>query len=198
MWPLEQFCINRDTFLLAKISNFFVEKFGQGLAVPCVFHLESRYLTSTKYLLDLCRALLAIVLLLMSVNSLGRTVSYEEIRGDLFGTIQSIEKCGSYAYDGNYGDYRLIHAYVYGANMLFVDEVKIETINHHVVAGYTFDELNNDHLELNIQNVECSATQDRVIKVKGKVNGTGHDERAVYNFLIILDLKTGKYTYEKI
>lgn len=186
--------MSRDMFLLAKLSNFFIGKFGHRRLIS---RFDSRCLTSTKGLSGGYRALLTIVLLLVSINSLGRTISYAEIKGDLFGTIQRIENCGSYAYDGHYGDYRLIHAYVYGANMLFVDEVKIEAVNHHVVAGYTFDELNNDHLELNIQNVECSATQDKVITVKGKVNGTGHDERAVYNFLIILDLKTGKYIYEK-
>ena len=66
------------------------------------------------------KIIVALLALLSSSQSysLGRTVTYKEVKGHLFNTITKVSRCGNYLHHGVAGEVRLIEAYIYGGSMI--------------------------------------------------------------------------------
>lgn len=121
--------------------------------------------------------------------ALGRVVSYEELP---FSSVTSLETCGQWRIDGQSGEFRVLQAYLYGGTMLFVDMVRP---NEHgawleVKKGFTFSELNNDHLELELSDIRCSPKGTNRIVITGRAKPF---EMSRYAFTIEIDGETGAY-----
>lgn len=134
-------------------------------------------------------AVLALMLSCGPSYSLGRVVAYEELP---FSTVTSLATCGHWQIDGQSGQFRILQAYLYGGTMLFVDMVRP---NEHgtwleVTRGFTFGEVNNDHLELDLSDVRCSPRGVNRIAVTGRAKPF---ELSPYSFTIEIDGTTGAY-----
>lgn len=127
--------------------------------------------------------------------SLGRVVSYEEIKGDLFGTIRKVTICGTYSHKDVVGEVRLIETYTYGGSMIFIDTIKIGGSGLALLHGVSIQEINNDHLELSIENLSCVDLSNNKIQVNGRVNGTGHEENVKYEFTVKYEAHEGAYKF---
>lgn len=134
----------------------------------------------------------------LQTNAMGRVINYEELSKNYFGSIRSITECGHYLINGELGEYRLIQSYIYGGSMLFIDKVKMGHSTLEVVLGFTFAEINNDHFELNVENVFCKTDGEAIVFLSGNINGTGHEEDTKYNFTIRLNAGSGSYQYEEV
>ena len=101
----------------------------------------------------------AVVLALMLSRgasfALGRVVAYEELPHSC---VTSLATCGQWQVDGQSGVFRILQAYLYGGTMLFVDMVRPSARGtwFEVTRGFTFAEINIDHLELELSDVRCS------------------------------------------
>lgn len=143
------------------------------------------------------RIIIIIVSLIMSlpVYSLGRVVSYDEIRAALFGTIRKISICGDYSDKDTVGEIRMIESYAYGGSMIFVDTIKLGQSGLEVLRGTSVEETNNDHYELSIEQLLCEDQGNNKVKIRGFVNGSGHEESTKYTFTIIYNALNGTYKY---
>jgi hypothetical protein len=132
-----------------------------------------------------------LTLMLASSGSfaLGRVVSYEELP---FSSVTSLETCGEWRIDGQSGEFRVLQAYLYGGTMLFVDMVRPNRNGTwlEVKKGFTFSELNNDHLELELSDVRCSSPGLNRIVIKGQAKPFG---LSLYAFTLEIDGETGAY-----
>jgi hypothetical protein len=132
-----------------------------------------------------------LALLLSSAGSLalGRVVSYEELS---FSSVTSLETCGHWQIDGQSGEFRVLQAYLYGGTMLFVDMVRPNQNGTwlEVKQGFTFSELNNDHLELELSDVRCAPRGPNRIVITGRAKPF---ELSRYAFTVELDGLTGAY-----
>ena len=138
---------------------------------------------------------LPILLFVLSGTAVGYDVSYREIKGELFSTIRKITLCGNYHAGNNVGEVRLIESYTYGGNMLFLDTVKLGDTGLVEHTHASIQETNNDHSELEIENVSCKDLGNNHIQIKGQVTGSGHDDTLAYPFQIIYNAHTGEYQY---
>jgi hypothetical protein len=120
---------------------------------------------------------------------LGRVVSYEELP---LSTVTSLATCGHWQIDGQSGEFRILQAYLYGGTMLFVDMVRPNERGTwiEVTRGFTFAEINNDHLELELSDVRCSPKGANRIVVTGRAEPF---ELSPYSFTIEIDGATGAY-----
>jgi hypothetical protein len=130
-----------------------------------------------------------LILMLASSASfaLGRVVSYEELP---FSSVTSLETCGHWQIDGQSGEFRVLQAYLYGGTMLFVDMVRPNERGTwlEVKKGFTFSELNNDHLELELSDIRCSPKGPNRIVIAGRAKPFEHSP---YAFTIEIDGETG-------
>ena len=79
--------------------------------------------------------------------------------------------------------------------MLFVDMVRANDRGtwHEVLRGFTFDELNDDHLELELSDVRCSSRMNK-ITVSGRAEPF---ESEPFSFTLELDGATGRYQFRR-
>ncbi|MBM0107764.1 hypothetical protein JM946_23715 [Steroidobacter sp. S1-65] len=121
--------------------------------------------------------------------ALGRDVGYEELPHS---SVTSLETCGQWQIDGQSGRFRILQAYLYGGTMLFVDMVRPNARGTwlEVARGFTFAELNNDHLELELFDVRCSPNGTNSIVVTGRAELF---ESSSYSFTIEIDGAAGTY-----
>jgi hypothetical protein len=140
---------------------------------------------------------LIVIFFSYSSSSLGRAVSYEEIKGDLFSTIRNVTPCGTYSDGKSIGEMRLIETYTYGGIMIFIDTIVLggPGLVYHTSAS--IKEINNDHFELDIEEVSCKDLGNNQIQVTGKVTGSGHDETLSYNLNILYQGYDGSYKYKE-
>ena len=134
---------------------------------------------------------------ILSANTYAKSIGYEELKGQLFGTINNISTCSVSTSKNEIVEYRLIKAYIYGSDMIFLDKIKMSQHGLTVIAGYTFKEINDTHIELSLKEIKCRATENNRVIITGAVDGTGHDENKKYQFSIILDTSTGEYKYKQ-
>jgi hypothetical protein len=137
--------------------------------------------------------LLALAVCSMSSVALGRVVQYEEVA---FSTVIALQTCGRWEVDGKFGEFRVVQAYFYGGTMLFVDMVGANDRGtwHEVFRGFTFHELNDDHLELELSDVRCSSNHINKITVSGLAEPF---EREPFSFTLELDGATGRYEIKR-
>ena len=134
-------------------------------------------------------SLLALMLSSGASFALGRVVTYEELPHS---TVTSLITCGQWQIEGQSGVFRILQAYLYGGTMLFVDMVQPNAHGTWLEAskGFTFAELNNDHLELELSDVRCSPKGANKIVVTGRAEPF---ELSPYSFTIEIDGATGGY-----
>lgn len=145
------------------------------------------------------RLIAACGLLLICTASwgLGRVVSYAEIQGHLFGSIQGLETCGQWRVGERFGDFRVIRVYYAGQDMLFVDMVALDgggallSVEH----GFSFSEVNNDHAEILLESVTCRSAGENRIDVEARAINGHNDER--YNFNLRIDGANRAYSYSE-
>lgn len=118
-----------------------------------------------------------------------RVVRYEELPRS---TVTSLETCGHWRIDGESGPFRVLQAYLYGGTMLFVDMVRPNTRGTwlEVAKSFTFAEINNDHLELELSDVRCSPNGTNSILITGRAQQL---ESSPYSFTIEIDGAAGTY-----
>ena len=142
-------------------------------------------------------------LLLLTISSLcfglGRTVSYKGIKTHAFGAIQNITPCGNWqdSDDNNIGHFRAIEVFHSGRDMLFADVVQVTENDQYVARvkmGFTFSEINNDHADITIEHVTCSA--DGVNKIRIDVDALNPDGNP-YHFTLFIDGVSHSYRYLK-
>jgi hypothetical protein len=136
--------------------------------------------------------LLALATCSTSTVALARVVQYEEVA---FSTVTALQTCGRWEADGQSGEFRVVQAYFYGGTMLFVDMVRANDRGtwHEVLRGFTFDELNDDHLELELSDVRCSSRMNK-ITVSGRAEPF---ESEPFSFTLELDGATGRYQFRR-
>lgn len=124
----------------------------------------------------------------------GRVVRYEELG---LGTVTSLQTCGHWEIDGQGGgEFRVIQGYMYAGTMLFVDMVRLNpqgTLNE-VARGFTFEELNDDHYELELSDIRCRSNAPNKITVTGNAEPF---ESKRFSFRIEIDAASGKYEIER-
>ena len=144
------------------------------------------------------RNLLIVLILLFTGNvfSLGRIVSYEEMQANLFGSIQSIETCGSWNLDESFGEFRFTKVYYSGQDMLFVDLVTLVNGNSElkVQHGFSFSEINNDHAEIGLDDISCNIITENVIQIDASATNGHSGEK--YKVSIVIDAKSKAYEYK--
>ncbi|BCE00027.1 hypothetical protein [Marinicellulosiphila megalodicopiae] len=131
-------------------------------------------------------------------HALGRVIAYDEIHNSLFATIRSITTCGQFSTKNTVGEVRLIQSYTYGGDMIFLDSIKMGDAGLEILHGLSISEINNDHTELTLQNIECRYLGSNAIEITGFVNGTGHDDSDKYNFIILYQADTGTYVFKQL
>ena len=143
------------------------------------------------------KTIIAFLAIMASSNSysLGRVVSYEEIKGNLFSTIRKITICGGYSHQDAIGEVRLIETYTYGGNMIFIDTIKMGGSGLELLYGVSIRETNNDHMELSIENLSCVDLSNNRIEIMGHVNGTGQEDTVKYDFKVRYEAHEGSYKY---
>jgi hypothetical protein len=99
-----------------------------------------------------------------SVYALGREVSYEEVFNTHAGSITRITTCGSWQSNNRAGEFRVIEAYFYGQNFLYIDRVAInaDQTGMDVVGKVSIVEFNNDHAEFDITKLSCKPMKNTV------------------------------------
>jgi hypothetical protein len=111
---------------------------------------------------------LAAVLMFCSVSfsayALGREVSYDELFNTHAGSITRITTCGSWQLNNRAGKFRVIEAYFYGQNFLYIDRVAInaDQTGMDVVGKVSVVEFNNDHAELDITKLSSKPMKNAV------------------------------------
>ena len=128
---------------------------------------------------------------------LGATVAYDTLANRYFGSINTVMRCGDFRSDTTPGEIRLIKAYIYGGDMLFVDTIVFKNQGLEVLHGLSFKEINNDHLELDLEQVRCKYLANNQIELSASVNGTGNSDSIRYNFSIIYNANDNSYQYHK-
>jgi hypothetical protein len=131
---------------------------------------------------------------------LAGTISYDALKNHAFGAIRSVEVCAGPHIGEGLGEHRLIRAYIYGSDMVFIDNVLMKKSGLEAVAGVSFAELNDDHAEYSIEHVRCES-KGEFLEIIGFVNGSGHDEgkdKTKFEFKIILNPEDGKYEFKKL
>jgi hypothetical protein len=138
--------------------------------------------------------ILPLILLTLDLPAyaLGRTVSYEELFAHFKPNITAVQKCGRVVVGDDRGYFRLIQAHIYGSTMLFVDAVVHTNRDPYlqVLRGFSFDELNNDHLDQDLTELSCVGPEWNQIIVTGRAHPFERDE-----FLFRLDLDSSSRSY---
>lgn len=128
------------------------------------------------------------------------TIGYDALKSHAFGSIRSVDICdGPYIGEG-LGEYRLIRAYIYGSDMIFIDNVLMMGSGLEAVEGFSFAELYDDHADYSIEWVKCES-KGGFLEINGIVNGSGHDEgkdRTKFEFSIFLNPKEGTYEFKQL
>jgi hypothetical protein len=128
--------------------------------------------------------------------ALGRVVSYQEVNESLFASIEKIETCGEWRVNQKLGHFRLITLYYSGQNLLFVDIVALNKSQTQLkpVKGFTFKEINNDHSDIVIDNIECLPLATNKIQVKVKATNTNDQ---AFEFSLVIDGEKNTYQYNE-
>ena len=139
-----------------------------------------------------------VVLLFLPIQfgfCLGRTVSYNELKQHYFASIESIKTCGNWNGNQQPGNFRVIKAFISGGEMLFVDIVTLGKNEITVHYGFSFDETNNDHLELELDKINCLPDDDNklTLNVSAKTN-----QNKLYKFMLKIDGLKKTYRYRLI
>lgn len=141
------------------------------------------------------RALLLLVVSLgcSAALALGRVVPYTELP---FSSVQHLQSCGAWALGGQAGQFRVLHLYLYGQDMLFVDMVRPNTEQTQLVVerGFSVAEFNNDHADFTLSALRCEALDNNRVAVVGRAE---HGEGEVFNFRIELDAQSGRYRFSR-
>lgn len=137
--------------------------------------------------------LLMLTICSTSSVALGRVVQYEEVT---LPVVTALQTCGNWEMDEQFGEFRVIQAYFYGGTMLFVDMVRPNQHGnwYEVFKGYSFSELNDDHLELELSGIRCSSSHINKITVSGVAEPF---EGKPFLFTLELDGVTGQYEIKR-
>ena len=110
----------------------------------------------------MCRALLLLVAALncSMALALGRVVPYAELP---FSSVQHLQSCGAWSLGEHAGQFRILHLYLYGQDMLFVDMVRPNAEQTQLVVeqGFSVAEFNNDHADFTLSALRCEALARR-------------------------------------
>lgn len=125
--------------------------------------------------------------------ALGRVVPYAELP---FSSVQHLQSCGAWTLGGQAGQFRVLHLYLYGQDMLFVDRVRLNAEQTQLVVeqGFSFAEFNNDHADFTLSALRCEAQEHNRMAVVGRAE---HGEGEVFNFRIELDAQSGRYRFSR-
>lgn len=138
-------------------------------------------------------ATLGLGLFCMHGAAMGRIVSYEELP---FSTVTAAETCGSWRVDNKVGEFRVLQAYMYAGTRVFVDMISVNErgLWLEVTRGFTFSELNDDHLEYELSDIGCSQLAINRIAVTGRATPL---EGLQFAFRLELDGVDGSYTFSR-